>query len=82
MEQFKRDTTISPLRVFVPDLFDRLFTEGYVPPDAIDDLAAPAGMFTPTTSEEFDMMFEEWADLGQLDLSGVFKENLTTGSED
>lgn len=80
IEQFKRDVLISPLRLAVPDIYDRLFTEGYMPTEEIDE-ATGMGMFTPTTPEEFDQMFEEWADLGPLDLSGVFQEEVTPEPE-
>jgi hypothetical protein len=71
---------ISPLRMVVPDLYDRFFTEGYVPRGDEEDMSA-MGLFTPQNDEDFEAMFEAWSDLGDLDLSGVFQEEIKSGPQ-
>jgi hypothetical protein len=65
---------ISPLSIFIPDLYERIFNPDYIPTDdpAVNDMENN-GMFSPTSDEDFEAMMEEWSDVGGLDLEGVFK---------
>lgn len=56
--EFKQAVRISPLNVFVPDLWDRLFTPGYIPPEVEEELQEQT--FFPATDEEFEAMIAEW----------------------
>lgn len=50
---------ISPLKLFMPDLYERLFDPEYVP--AAEDGEDPTqAVLFPTTDEEFDQMVAEW----------------------
>ena len=74
MDDYKRAVQISPLTLFVPDLYDRIFTPGYVPStevEAIND----GEVFFPTSDDEFDEMLAMWeAEEADADLQGVFRQ--------
>jgi hypothetical protein len=73
IEEYKRQVQISPLSVFVPDLFERIFNSDYIPDDDPENHGGDGEVFFPTSDEDFEAMMEEWSDVGPLDLSGVFK---------
>jgi hypothetical protein len=75
IDAYKREVQISARAIFIPDLYDRIFTPGYVGPEDVDEING-GGVFFPATDEEFDAMLEEWEDGGfeDLDLSGVFTQ--------
>lgn len=56
--QFRQNTMISPLKIFMPDLYERLFDPEYIPEASEDD--PTQGVLFPTTDEEFEQMVAEW----------------------
>ena len=59
-DQFRQQVLISPLRLFDPNLYDRLFDPDYV--DVDEEESPTSGVMFPTTDEEFDAMLEEWGE--------------------
>lgn len=75
--EFKQQVRISPLNLFYTDLWDRLFTPGYVPPSEMDDVQA--GVFFPSSPDEFDEMVEEFErEKIEQEIQGVFNQSLKT----
>ena len=46
------------MRIFIPDLYERLFDPTYVSPD--DAKSVEEGIFFPTTEEDFEAMMHEF----------------------
>lgn len=71
--EFKQQVKISPMNLFVKDLWDRIFTEGYVPPPEDGDTGGPSpGTFFPATADEFAQMVEEF----EMEERGVYQSEL------
>lgn len=47
---------LSPLQLFWPDLWDRVFTPGYVP---ADQKSEEEDVFFPTSGEDFEALMEQ-----------------------
>ena len=56
--RFKQDALLTPLRIFWPDLTERLFNPDYLP--EAEEAPATQGVLFPTSDEEFDQMVAEW----------------------
>lgn len=71
VEDYKRQVQISPLQVFLPDLYERIFDPNYIPPEKLEH--PELGFVTPTSDEEMEAMLAEWEGVGGLDMSEVFE---------
>jgi hypothetical protein len=77
LDEYKRQVQISPLTIYIPDLYERIFNPDYVP-ETKETLEQEANLFQPQSPEDFDAMFEEWADLaGHINVEGLFDTPLT-----